>query len=378
MLKYPFSSKYKYFEFHNIPKEPYVQDYRLKSCAQYMKPNFSNEPGCWEVDLMFVKNTIYLVMINVNTRFLIVEPIGNRKVGTLSEEIVNIIVKYDVNIVTIKCDGEKSLLAVKNDIIALRLEDDSVSFVPAIHNIVRESNLRGRDKILEEIINNHNTGILKKILSIYNDEFDVNSIKSWSVYRIKFVVNSSPFALAHKTVDSVIRTLRNSFGANDTKIANNNFMQQMVLYYNNTPHRSLRLRNYNYTDEDETEVKLPGKYIYYTPAQMQNNTDLEWRYIRMMRSKLQEIQQKQKHKGLLTYKKGNIILVHVDYGKTEKKFDKRRRVFNEIATFLAYSNGNVICKLQNNKLAQVPIAYTKKVADNYDKLGTDYKLYFGL
>ena len=98
----------------------------------------------------------------------------------------------------------------------------------------------------------------------------------------------------------------------------------------------------------------------------------------MMRSNLQEIQQKQKHKGLLTYKKGNIILVHVDYGKTEKKFDKRRRVFNEIATFLAYSNGNVICKLQNNKLAQVPIAYTKKVADNYDKLSADYKLYFGL
>ncbi len=98
----------------------------------------------------------------------------------------------------------------------------------------------------------------------------------------------------------------------------------------------------------------------------------------MMRSKLQSIHKKQQHKGLLTYKKGNIILVHVDYGKTKKKFDKRRRVFNEIAEFLAYSNGNVICKLQNGNLIQVPIAYTKKIANSYDELNKDYKLYFGM
>ena len=370
MLAYPFSSKYKFFEFKNVPREPYVPDYKLKACKQYMKPNFSNEPGCWEADLMFVKNTIYLVLINVNTRFLIVEPIESKETRVLSIKITDIIVNYDVDIFTIKCDGEKGLQAVQNDIIVLRTNDDEIVFVPAIHNIVRESRMRGKEKILNEIINKHNTNVLKTILSEYNDEIDVNTIKSWSVYRIKFVVNSSPYALAHKTVDSVIRTLRNAFGTNDTKIANNNYMQQMVNYYNNTPHNSLRVRNYNYESD--------SKYIYYTPAQMQNDIDLEWKYIRMMRSKLQSIHKKQQHKGLLTYKKGNIILVHVDYGKTKKKFDKRRRVFNEIAEFLAYSNGNVICKLQNGNLIQVPIAYTKKIANSYDELNKDYKLYFGM
>ena len=121
---------------------------------------------------------------------------------------------------------------------------------------------------------------------------------------------------------------------------------------------------------------------------MQNNIDLEWQYIRMMRSKLQEIKDSSTacKKSLLTYKCGNIILVHLDYGKTQQKFQKQRRVFNNIATFLTYKDGNVVCKLLKNSadsnkdrdIISVPIIYTKLVANNYDELDNNYKACFNI
>ena len=116
ILKYPFKSKYKYLESNlqpfyesTIKTEPFIPDFKLKSCKQLSKPNFSNEPGCWEADLMFASyytqnanyersserlfepealcaersvalktSQIYLVMINVNTRYLIVEPMKDK------------------------------------------------------------------------------------------------------------------------------------------------------------------------------------------------------------------------------------------------------------------------------------------------------------
>lgn len=388
MLKYPFTSKYKYFEYNDLEKEPYVHDYRLKTCKQYMKPNFSNEPYCYEADLMFVKNTIYFVLINVNTRYLIVEQIKDRRLSTLSYTLANILVKYDIEIKTIKSDGERGFIKLANDIIELTLNDDSILYVPNLHERVKESSIRSKDKVLDKIINQHDTKLLKQIIN----DIDFDSVlressqlyvKEWRIYKIKFVVNSSKFALAHKTIDSVIRTLRNAFGLNETKLANIEYMRQMVNYYNKTPHKSLRLRNYNYDfdDTDESEVILnKNKYIYYSPIQFQNDIDLEWKYIRLMRSKLQEIKNKQKLKGLLKYKKGNILLVHTDFAKTKQKFAKRRRVFNEIAEFLTYINGNCVCDLlrYNMKPIEIPIAFTKKVADNYDELDKDIKLYFDI
>ena len=74
LLRYPFKSKYHKLE-STIKSEPYVPDYKLKPTKKLMKPNFSRTPGCWEMDIMFAGPTTYLVLINVNTRFLIVEPI---------------------------------------------------------------------------------------------------------------------------------------------------------------------------------------------------------------------------------------------------------------------------------------------------------------
>ena len=91
----------------------------------------------------------------------------------------------------------------------------------------------------------------------------------------------------------------------------------MVKYYNSTPHSALKFRNYDNEDDQR-------KSIYYTPYQVHVNRDLEWRYIRMMMNKFLDIKKQQKYKGLLNYKPGNIILIHLDKGETQKKHEKRR------------------------------------------------------
>ena len=92
-LAYPFKSKYKYVSdnltpyFSDIKLEQTIPDYKLKVAKKLSKPDFSNQPGCWEADLMFVNSKgnlqttseeeeedtspkslrqIYLVMINVS------------------------------------------------------------------------------------------------------------------------------------------------------------------------------------------------------------------------------------------------------------------------------------------------------------------------
>ncbi|WP_289705273.1 hypothetical protein, partial [Bacteroides acidifaciens] len=106
LLKYPFKSKYKYVETdlqpvfkNNIKTEPFIPDFKLKACKKMSKPNFSNEPGCWEADLMSAsyyadvehpikQEQIYLVLINVNTRYLIVEPMSYKNGTSFSSPIM--------------------------------------------------------------------------------------------------------------------------------------------------------------------------------------------------------------------------------------------------------------------------------------------------
>ena len=132
---------------------------------------------------------------------------------------------------------------------------------------------------------------------------DLDDIIDYKMCDIKVVVNSSKFTLSHKIVDRVINTIRNAFGNNDSRMLDYNQMRQMVNYYNNTPHRSLVLPNYyaNWFDNEEYKgsgLVKPPKCIYLAPAQMQSNKDLQWRYIRMMRSRLQTI-----NKSLIMYHK---------------------------------------------------------------------------
>ena len=84
-INYPFKSKYKFIKDTNIKTDPYIPDYQLKPVKKLSKPDFSYEPNCWEMDIMFTKNIeededeydedeyidyqyAYLVLINVKGR----------------------------------------------------------------------------------------------------------------------------------------------------------------------------------------------------------------------------------------------------------------------------------------------------------------------
>ena len=346
-INYPFKSKYKYIKDTNIKTEPYIKDYQLKTVKKLSKPDFSFEPHCWEMDIMFALNKAYLVLINVNTKYLIVEPIDYKSELYVIKVIDKLVNKRNIRIETIKCDGEKAFI--------------SNAF---------KSYCNGEEQ---------------------RYQLDKHTIKFKAPNKIKLIIDDSPFTNAHKCVDAVIRTLRNAFGQSQQRMTNNVLIQQTVEWYNNTPHASLRLLNPLYTsfDEETDEYldKRQSKYIYLTPQQMQDDRDLEWQYIRAKSMQLKEIQQKQRFKGLLSYKPKNIILIHTDYGKTEKKHEKRRRVFNELAEFICYESGNVKCKLlnplrqtnktlKNKTIITVPIMYTKYVCSSIDALNDDYKVFF--
>ena len=386
ILHYPFKSKP---NFTTAPREPNVPDHKLKIAKKLAKLDYSNEPGCWEIDLMFVENQIYFVMINVNTRYLIVEPIPNREAGTLSRALCNILIhNNELEVNTIKVDGEKGFRFM-DDIVIVYYNDGYYQYVSGLITDCKPKQL------YDTIMNTHNIRAFKQFLNKTYNDVNVDAIEDYSKLDINVIVDSGKFTLAHKIVDSVIRTLRNAFGEDTRRMADYSQMRQMVDYYNNTPHKSLRLRNYegywyssvlgecSQLDSEEYKgsgLMKPNKYIYLTPYQMQSNPDIEWQYIRMMKSRMQEIKEKQRLKGLLSYRKGNIILIHLDYGKTKQRFDKRRRVFNKIAEFMAYSNGNVVCRVmgQASGIVTVPIMYTKFIANNYDELDDSYKAYFSI
>ena len=473
LLKYPFKSKFKYFEKyikHDHPhtlKEPYVHDFRLKDSKKLAKPNFSNEPGCWECDLMFTSyldpNDMYqyeqinLVAINVNTRYLIVEPINGKDKESVENALIEAICKVEdceSCIKTIKCDGEGAFGGLSNDgFIVIKVKNSADNIYGDLMDDIKKAYKRTSTKkkwtstkkkgtshediwadIQSDILNNepnakeHIRDIYESTDTVYVDDGDDDEEESkerkflekgakFEYYCIKWVIDDSPYTLAHKHVDAVIRTLRNAFGMDNRRLADENLMQQMVDLYNNTPHSGLRFKNYQYDAQIDDEgnpitgdygeyvgsgLEKPKqtKWIYCTPNQVQHNIDLEWRYIRMMRSKLQTIKNKMSLKGLLSYSPGNIILIHLEKDKTKKKHEKVRRVFNEIAEFICYKNGNVVCSLlkpyQNfisindgpfdydfehdpfAKPIQVPIIYTKFVCESKESLPEDYIEYFGL
>ena len=232
---------------------------------------------------------------------------------------------------------------MKDNNVIIRFPSGETTFIFDLDEIIKaeykyDKQLQQRTK--EAILVKHNIEALRDLLKrssyyrlrinklfnvsqddIFNETYNsiIDSITEF--YPLKFIINSSPYALSHKNVDSVIRTLRNAFGLDDRRLSDYNLMRQMVDYYNNTPHGSLRFKNIDYIDNKfyDKNLKRPSKWIYYTPSQMQNDIDLEWKYIRKMQMKLREIHEKQHFKGLLSYKKGNIILVHLDKSKTQKK-----------------------------------------------------------
>ena len=71
-------------------------------------------------------------------------------------------------------------------------------------------------------------------------------------------------------------------------------------------------------------------------------------------------------------------MVHIPKDKTPQRFDKRRRNFSDLAIFINYKNGNVVCELLDqflfkNPVIQIPIYFTKFVSENIYSLPSIYE-----
>ncbi|KAA6381856.1 MAG: hypothetical protein EZS28_022616 [Streblomastix strix] len=207
-------------------------------------------------------NQIYLFCININTKYLAIFPLRDKSAGQI-KNVLQILVK-NYNVTNIRGDGQK--------------------------------------------------GFNGNILKTFCQE-----------NRITSFFTDSKFTNHNRVVDSVIRTIRNGFGNDSEKFADNDLMQQMVQMYNQTPHSAY-------------DNKL-------TPEQANSNHVIEGIYIRQQQNQLFEINKQQKKQGLMSYSPGNILMIHRDYSKTGHQFVKQRRNFNELAEFIRNSNGNVVAKL---------------------------------
>jgi hypothetical protein len=154
---------------------------------------------------------------------------------------------------------------------------------------------------------------------------------------INFYFTSSAFTYHNKLVDAVMKTLRNAL--NNDKLWDGNhddIIQQLAYYYNFTKHRAIGMK----------------------PVDMHTNINKEWEYIRMMTERLNDVKRKQYEEGFFDYKPGDKLRIHLEYAKTNKKFDKRRRQFDRKGEFIRYVNGNVLIKLDGGRIEEVPIYYT--------------------
>jgi hypothetical protein len=144
-----------------------------------------------------------------------------------------------------------------------------------------------------------------------------------------------------------VRTIRDAIGFRTITLAQ---VQQVIDYYNTTYHKGIDC----------------------TPHEMMMNTELEWQYIRHCQEKLRQVNQFYESRNLLGYRRGNVIVVHLDYSKTSRKFEKQRRHWNQLGVFVAYEHGNVKCVVINQGVRAicVPVYYTRKIAEDIDHVST--------
>jgi hypothetical protein len=164
----------------------------------------------------------------------------------------------------------------------------------------------------------------------------------------------SKFTNKNRVVDRVIRTIRDALGLEKQLILQPNIVQQIVSYYNDTPHTAFENK--------------------FTPTQVREDRELESWYIRKEQNKLLKIVRRQRDAGFHGYVPGNVLLIHKPTEKTRERFKKRRRNFDEFAIFKRYYNGNVVVETVNNHGVEIvlPIFFTRLVYDNIQDLPNRY------
>jgi len=264
-LEYPFKSEMKRKKFlttHPQTKHAdLVEDSHFKKLKNKMsRPTFGSKPHTYEMYHMqrTINGPYYLFIINVNTRFLYVRYAKNKS-AEVTLGILQGLIDDGVIIRCHKFDGDKG--------------------------------------------------------------FNSNElIEFYESYGINWYMPESPFTYHNKMVDAVMRTLRNALGPfSDGKLWNNDVMQQLVTFYNNTYHISIK--------------QTPAEFM----SKVYEDVDYEWQYIRKMTDKLELVEY-----WVIIPVNGSIVMVHLDFGKRSSKFDKRRRVYEDLGLVIDNdSNGNI-------------------------------------
>jgi hypothetical protein len=175
---------------------------------------------------------------------------------------------------------------------------------------------------------------------------------------ITLYLNKSPFVNKNRVVDRAIRTIRDMLGINENFWLDSMFMMEVVEKYNNTKHSAF--------------------YSMFTPFEVQFTRDLERHFIKENQKKIEKIKEMQEESDLTDYEPRNILLIHLDFSKTQDRFNKKRRTFNKLAKFISYEFGNVKYFVYNvsekyiKNPITIPICYTKYLAKNENSIPKKY------
>lgn len=176
---------------------------------------------------------------------------------------------------------------------------------------------------------------------------------------VSYYWNASPYTNRNRIIDRAMRTIRDGFGLDRDLIKDPASMKRMVKLYNYTPHAAYR--------------------NLFTPIEVQRDRELEAMYIRAQQDRLHTIRQLQVKDGYMSYKPGNILYVHLDDTKTERRFDKVRRQFSHLGVFIRYAYGNVVCDMLPRSVPlMIPVQHTKLAYESYALIPDRVKRYFGV
>jgi hypothetical protein len=323
-----------------------LKDYKAKTLKnKFQRPYYSPKVNSYEIDYVssgeFGKQfRHYLAVININTKYLFMIPLRLNTNPTLQDtyaiiEQINtdlIALNRDMRIDNLRGDGDRKFGSIVDDVDGANVD------IPQNNKVIRLGNY-------------DNMVFTKNIFTKYLKENNI------SMY-----LNPSKFTNKNRVIDRAIRTIRDKIGEDQSKWLNKNIVQKAVDEYNHTKHSAFLNK--------------------FTPYEVQFNRDLEEYFIREHIEDSEKITEKQSIAGLFNYKRGNIILVHLDLSKTSQMFKKQRRAFNKLAEFQSYEHGNVKCILikfeKNNYYMDsdeiiIPIYYTKFVSKDLDTIPNEYK-----
>jgi hypothetical protein len=181
--------------------------------------------------------------------------------------------------------------------------------------------------------------------------------------RKSLFLSKSPFTNKNRVIDRAIRTIRDRLGENYLLFVDPKIVAEAVEEYNNTPHSA-----FNHE---------------FSPKQVQSDKDIEEYYIRQQMVRLDKVKELLHNEGFFNYKPGNVLLIHLDFSKTDDKMRKKRRAFNRLAEFDHYVNGNVRCsllewyggkiKVFKRTSIDIPIYYTRFLVDHVSLIPEKYK-----